>query len=220
MSEFDNEFPGNSQKPKEPKPALEEKKVESVVVGKVVRKKEGLGSKFRKTFLAGDPTAVRNYVIMEVVIPGVRDMVTEAITQYVDRYINGDSRSGVRRGYRAAPSTTPNYVNYSRYSAARKPGAEAPRAGGLSAQDRATHNFDEIVMDTRVEAEVVRDKLYDLIQRYEFATVSDYYKLVGETPNYTDERHGWSDISQAEVIRVRGGGFMLSLPKPGPISDL
>lgn len=221
MSEFDNEFPGNSRTSKEPKPALEEKKVESVVVGKVVRKKEGLATKMRKTFLAGDPAAVRNYVIMEVIIPGVRDMVTDALTQYVERYINGDARPGARRGtYRSTPPGASTYTNYSRYSAARKPAAEAPRAGGLSVQDRARHNFDEIVLDTRLEAETVMDKLFDLIQRYEFATVSDYYKLVGETPNYTDEKWGWSDITGADVMRSRGGGYMLRLPSPGPISDL
>ena len=57
----------------------------------------------------------------------------------------------------------------------------------------------------------------ELIDRYEVVSVADLYELVGITGNYTDNKYGWTNIRNAEVVRVRDG-YVLKLPKATPIN--
>lgn len=86
----------------------------------------------------------------------------------------------------------------------------------MSRQARARHNFDEIVLDQRSEAEDVIDRLFDLVSRYESASVADLYELVGLSSVHTDNRWGWTDLTGAGVSRIRGG-YLLDLPEPEPL---
>ncbi len=85
----------------------------------------------------------------------------------------------------------------------------------MSRQARAGHNFDEIILDQRAEAEEVIDKLFELVSRYDTATVADLYELVGLSATHTDHKWGWSDLHGSGVSRVRGG-YLLDLPEPVP----
>jgi len=78
---------------------------------------------------------------------------------------------------------------------------------------RKHHDFDEIVLATRAEATEVIDRLFDLVSKYEQASVSDLYDLVGLEATYADEKWGWRDVRGAGAVRV-GGGYLLDLPKP------
>lgn len=211
-SGFESEFPGNSHRSKEPDP-VEPKIIERVTEGPVIRRKTPLSKRFTSLFIAGDSDSVMKYVTMEVLLPGARDMVADAVTQYVERMIFGEARSTSRRmGSRSSGmGSIPGYVSYNRYSPG-KPSNEAPRAG-ISAKARATHNFDEIVLESRHEAEAVVGRLIDLIDKYEQATVADLYELTGETGNFTDQKWGWKNLQDADVQRIRTG-YLLRLPMP------
>ena len=52
----------------------------------------------------------------------------------------------------------------------------------------------------------------DLIDEAGFVTVAALYDLVGVSGNYTDNKYGWTDISNAEIVRVKDG-YMIKLPK-------
>ena len=86
----------------------------------------------------------------------------------------------------------------------------------MSRQARARHDFDEIILESRTEAEEVIDKLYEVISRYESATVADLYQLVGLSSSHTDYKWGWTDIRGAGVSRSRDG-YVLDLPEPIPL---
>jgi hypothetical protein len=86
----------------------------------------------------------------------------------------------------------------------------------MSQRGRAKHDFDEIVLDQRAEAEEVIDRLYDVVSRYEQATVADLYDLVGLSSTHTDHKWGWTDLRGAGVSRIRDG-YLLDLPDPEPL---
>jgi len=79
----------------------------------------------------------------------------------------------------------------------------------------ASHNFDEIIIESRPEAEMVLETLLDAAETYETATVADLYSLVGMTPSFVDNQWGWerADISTNAIRRVPQG-YLLDLPKP------
>lgn len=211
---MENEFPGNSHRSKKAThPEKEPKKVEKVVTSEPIRRKKPLGKRFVETFVGGDAKGVAGYVAFDVLIPAAKDMVADAMSQGVERMLFGEARSTSRRGHGPRPGGSGGYVSYNRYA----PSSLRPEPRvGPSRRARATHDFDEIILATRVEAEEVIDRLFDLVSRYESATVADLYELVGVSGSYTDDKWGWTDIRGAGVTRVRNG-YLLDLPRPEPL---
>lgn len=206
------DFPPNSYKSREA-PA-DDKKVESVVEGRVTRRKKSPGKRFGELFFTGDTDTVTRYVLLDVLLPAVKDMIYDGFSTLLDQKLFGETRGGTRRPGRRPGSSggSSNYVSYNRYNTRER---EDPRPR-MSQQARATHSFDEVVLDTRIDAENVLNKLEDLITRYDAASVSDLYNLINETSSHADEKWGWTDIRDAAVHRTRGG-YLLDLPKPQPI---
>lgn len=206
------EFPSNSDASKRRSP--EEKSIDPIVSGKVSRKRKSLRKQFSETFVAGDAQTAVQYVIFDVLLPAAKDTVVEMGSQFLEKLFFRDGR---RRG-----STPPyqqhgplGHVSYNRYSTgsvSRLPGPQR----ALSRQARARHNFDEVVLEQRTEAEEVIDRLFDLVSRYEQASVADLYDLLGLPAGHTDHKWGWTNLHGAGVSRIRGG-YLLDLPEPEPL---
>ena len=56
----------------------------------------------------------------------------------------------------------------------------------------------------------------ELIDMYGQVSVADLYDLVGKTCEHTDNKYGWTNIRNAEPVRVRDG-YLLKMPKALPI---
>lgn len=210
-------FPGNSQNSKKTdsaEPEVEEIKVErptKIIVGKVVQRKKPLGSRLMQTFF-GSENSVWSYILHDVLIPAAKDTVADMITQGAEKALFGDARSTSRRtGSR--PGGSSGYVSYNRFSSssARR---DEPRT--ISRRARATHDFEEIILDSRAEAYAVIDQMGELASKYQQVTVSDLYDLVGIPTTFADEKWGWRDIRGVGPTRVTGG-YLLDLPKPEPL---
>lgn len=215
------EFPSNAHSGREdkvePRGPSEEKKVGRVAQGEVVRRKKPLGKKLKELFIGGDSRSVGTYIFMDVLIPAAKDMISDAGSQFIDRMMFPDQRP--RPGHRGRP--TSGYTNYRQYSgsSSRPPWGrdrnEDPRRE-VSRRGRATHDFDEILLESRGEAEAVIDALFEIVSKYDQVTVADLYDCVGITGNYTDQKWGWTDIRGSTVARVKGG-YLLDLPRPEPL---
>jgi len=214
-----DEFPSNSRKPPISKEESK-KKIEKVTTGEVTRRKQTLGRRFISTFIGGDAKKAWVAVVTDVLIPAAKDMAADALSQGFERMIYGETRSRSRRpwsgsGYQGY--TSPSHISYNRFGSNNQRNTPTEdRRPPISRHGRSSHNFDEIVLSTRVEAEEVVDRLFDLVSRYESATVADLYELVGITGEYTDEKWGWTDIRGTDVSRIRDG-YLLNLPKPEPL---
>lgn len=202
------EFPPNSEISKKSK--NQEKNIVPVVSSGAVRRKKSLRKQFSETFVAGDLRTAVQYVAFDVLLPAAKDMVVESFTQGIEKLIFGDSR---RRGSTSPQAGPTGYVSYNRYSMG---GRSSGPSRTISRQARARHDFDEIILDDRVEAEEVIDKLFELVSRYESATVADLYELIGLGATHTDHKWGWTDLHGSGVTRIRGG-YLLDLPEPEPL---
>jgi hypothetical protein len=203
-----SDFPPNSMSSKEEPEPEKEKEVKQVTSEPAKRRKKTLGSKVKGMFVGGDARSAGNYVVFDVLVPAAKDTIVEAGSQMIERLIFGESRK--RRG--APPQATPGYTNYNQYSMRQQQTRPA-----VSRTARAHHDFDEIVLPTRAEAEEVLERLFDIISRYEQASVADLYVLVGVQSEHTDHTWGWSNIRGSTVSKLRGGGYVLDLPDPQPL---
>jgi hypothetical protein len=215
---MESEFPSNSKttNPLAAKSTEPEKKVEKIISGPVVRRKKSIFRKFVENFTGGsDTTSVLDYVVFEILTPAAKDIFVDAFTAGIERKIYGDVRSVGRRRYGAAVAGRTDYNRISTGSVLRSDprGPVEPR---LSSRARATHDFGEIVLASRLEADAVIDQLFELVSRYEVATVADLYDLVGVPPTFQDNKWGWSDLRGSCSERVREG-YLLNLPRPIPI---
>jgi hypothetical protein len=187
-----------------------EKNIKRVTSGEPIRKKKSLGKQFRETFVAGDVKSAVRYGAFEVLLPAARDMIVEVTTQGIEKLIFGESR---RRGPMPPPSGPTGVVSYNRYAmGSRQTGPQR----ALSRRSRVRHDFDEVILESRVEAEEVIDKLYEVVSQYGAATVMDLYELVGLQSSHTDNKWGWTSLRGAGVSRSHGG-YLLDLPEPQPL---
>lgn len=204
------DIPGNSHKEREVKAAKEVEQrepVQKIIEGKVVTKKQSWWKKASRSLVADDAQSIGDYLLTDVVVPAVKNLIRDVIVGGVDRSLYGYSRgrSSDRRGEPRSLRT--------RYD--RMADRDEPRRM-MSRESRATHDFDDVVLDNRAEAIDVIENLVDRVARYGAASVSDLYDLVGVTGSYADRNWGWSNLDSADVRQYRGA-WMLVLPKPDPL---
>lgn len=192
------EFKPNSHKSKELTP-VPEKKVEKIVKGTVKSKKKNGIDRLKDNFISEDAANIKTYVVMDVLIPAVKKAICDIVKNGVDMILYGESGRSSRR-----PS---EYVSYDRRYLDRGDSRfyNADRA-------RIGYSYNDIILETRGEAEDVLARMDELIELYGMVSVADLYDLVGITGNYTDNKYGWTNIRNAEPVHVRDG-YMLRLPK-------
>lgn len=214
------DYPGNSKTPprrheKPEKKAAEKPKLEAIVTTPAQRRKTPLGKRIRATFFGGDTRSVGGYVLSEVLIPAMKDTITDVVTQGVERMVFGES-SHRSRGRSVGNR---NYTSYNRMSGnttIRREPRDDPRPQ-ISRQARARHDFDEIALGSRAEANGVLDQMYVQLSKYEQVSVADLYSLVDISGTYQDEKWGWESLEGARVHHSRGA-YVLDLPRPEPLS--
>lgn len=212
-------YPANSHKAKSDEKTIEEevakeekKKVESVVTGKVTLRKPSLGKRIAESFTGDDAQSVGEYIVFDVLIPGARDMLFSAFTQGLERKLYGEVRS---RPITSKPGNNTYRPSYSSYST--KPSRD-PRSSAVPESRRARPGqiMDDVVLETRIEAEEVLDGMGNLIDTYGSCTISDLKDLLEISGNHVDDKWGWYDLRGADVRYIRSG-YLLDLPRPEPI---
>lgn len=206
MSEIGNYKP-NSHKSKE-EAQEREKRVEKPVVssGSVKVKKKSEASKLAEAFIAEDAANVKNYILMDVLIPTIKKTVYDIITNTFDMILFGGS--GHRRGDSGGRSGS--YVSYNRFSD-RKDSSRYE-----SSRTRNAYTYDDIIFSNRGEAEEVLSQMDCIIDSYQMVRVADLFDMVGESCPFTYQNFGWTNLRNAEVVRVRDG-YKIKLPRALPL---
>ena len=204
MSDLDYKPNSNRYKKEQSNALAERKKIEKVVTGKVKTKKKSEISKLKDTFISEDVSNVKSYIVMDVLIPAAKKAISDIVRDGIDMILYGDTRSG-------RSSSGASYVSYRSYS-----DRDRRDTRRESSRTRVGYDYDDIILESRAEAEEVLRRMDELIETYGIVSVADLYDLVGKSCNYTDNKYGWINIRNAEPVRVRDG-YLLKMPKAGPI---
>lgn len=187
-------------KAKEESPA--ERHVEKVVTG-TVKKRGGL-TKIKNSFFKEDMHNIGDYILNDVLIPSFKKAVSEIVSNGVDMMLYGEVKSKKRD---RSPASRVSYRDY----------YDRDRDDDYRSRRRSSSlDFEEYEFNSRGDAEMVLDRMEEILDRYQIVTVGDFYDLVGEVGNYTDNKFGWSDLRTARVARTRSG-YVIKLPRPMPI---
>jgi len=72
---------------------------------------------------------------------------------------------------------------------------------------------DDIVFQTREDAENALATMHDIIKQYGIVSLADVYDIIGKiSPSYAANRYGWRSLDKAKVVRCRDGYF-IEIPK-------
>lgn len=168
---------------------------------------------------------VRNMLIWDIVVPEVR----KALFGMLDLFCDAIKRSA-REAFGLEAQRTPDdrvirrngrsYVSYDMIhgDSRRSRRDRTDRHAATRRRGRRAYSFDDIVFDTREDAESVIERLVDLTVEFGEATVSDLLDLVGETGTWADDDNGWEELGKARVVRI-DRGWILDLPRPYSLRD-
>lgn len=218
------ELPSNSRRPVDSPAAASAKeppKLDPVEgIGKIVMRKKPFGRRILDTFFRGD-SGVLSYLVREVIVPAAQTMLTDMVTQGIERAVYGESRTPPRgrfRGSSTYPVTRGPHVGYDRIGqqnttiirGSQMNTAATPRR---PIQQTASIDLGEILLETEFGAQTIVETLYDTIEEYGGVTVANLKELLGETAVYTDHKWGWRTGAEFQIRRARGG-FSLDYPDP------
>ena len=208
------DYQGNSNKSKENHPAGGEPPTKSVakapLTSKVIARKKPLGSRIKDVIFGGEVHSAGRYIAGEVLLPAFRNLLVEATTKGIERMVYGDSaysRRPTGNGYQPK-FTYNNPIN-----------STGPRRqGNLPDQPRQRPRNDdtEIIFGSRGDAELVLERLQDVIDQFQVTSMADLNEIVGLPTTHVDNKWGWENLRFAEIRQTRDG-FVLNLPPAQPI---
>jgi hypothetical protein len=204
------EYQPNSNKSKEDKSATE-KRLEKVVTGDVILKQKSVGHKFRDIFFGGDLQDTMRYVAADVLLPALRDLVVDSAINSVKRLVYGDrfqaSRSRNPYEYRPRVSySTPVFRGSSQqrvYLPDQPPHPPPER--------RTLRDMQQIIMASRSDAENIVERLIDIVNQYDAASIADLYDMLGLPCPHTGNKWGWTYLNNVDIRQVREG-YLIDLP--------
>lgn len=175
-----------------------DKKITKVAAGHARKR-----NKLADVFIQEDVTDVKNYILMDVIVPAIKDTLANVVKNSIDMMLFGStSTSNNRRG---------NMTNRVSYNTMSKPN------GRSQYQHISTRDYDDIIFDSRSEAESVLDLMQEVLETYDTVSLADMFEMADISCPATYNDYGWDDLSSARTVRVTGGGYMIKLPKVKPL---
>lgn len=198
-----NNYQSNSHKSREEARdnLPEKKKVEKVVTGSVKTKKKNEFHKLAEVFLPEDINAVKNYILVDILVPSIKKFAEEAVKTFL--------WGGGAAGRSSSGSSNVSYRNY--YNNDRGP------SGGSSSRGSAVCSCSDIIFGSRRDADAVLSQMDELVETYGHVSVADVYDLAGMSCDYTCHDYGWYNIRNAAVVPTRNGSFIIDMPKAIPL---
>lgn len=178
------------------------KQVEKVVKSNVTVKKK---STFEKLFDPDDMVEIKNYLVYDVVIPSLKDLLFDAFTNGLSMSLFHEQRRPSSRG-----RSNGGYVPYNR--AYNQPTRDSRNSDVRRAQPRR-YDYENIIFDNYADADEVLREMEDTLKEYPFVTVGHFKQLSGIETISSDFRHGWTDLRNATIDRTREGDYVIRLPK-------
>lgn len=205
-------FPSN-QDPKTSDTTTEKPKLQAVTTS-AVQRKMSIGRRIKNALVVDDAQSIGAYLLEDVVIPTVKTLISDIAVGAIERALYGEARGRPMSSSRiSGRGYTPYNRIYSSGSRVTPPDDGPGDRRELSRDARRSHDFGEIVFESRAEAYEVLDRLNDQIKSFDVATVGDLLDLSGITATHVDENWGWRTLATAQVRRVRNG-YILDLERP------
>lgn len=202
-------YPGNSKTPSTPK---SERKIPQVKLsGKVIQKKRSLGRRMADAFIGEDVVDVKSFLVNDVFIPATKNIVVDILDGFrdsIEMALFGTSRGRINRQRYGVSSPIVSYAQY--WNGQNSNNSPKPVTVNRSS---GRNTPKDLIFDNNAEAMEILNNLCDMIDQYGAVSVSELNDMVGLPKTFTDQDWGWTNLSSASVRMIRGGGYLLDLPR-------
>lgn len=209
-------FPGNSHNVNEPEKEVQPKKpkIQSVGTGKAVEQEPTFGHKFRTAFFGDSIHDVKEHLIWDVGVPFLKNAFVDLINEGSNRLFYGSSPNRPRgaAGVTSRGSYTPYGAVSTGRNAEQRPGPNGPAARQARFRDRDTEAQRSVEFNTRGEGEMALESLRAYLEQYGAVSRYEMLDVANITGDFTDNKWGWNDLSDARVTRTRQGTYVLDMP--------
>jgi len=192
---------------------LPAKNVTPVVKGELKKK-----SKIAEALIASTGDDIKNYILLDVLIPTIKRGIETMITGALSMLFWGNAKSGsaLKKPGGIISYNTSNVVGNTVIKTISQAGSNIVQQNLVS---RNTDNsFSDLVLSNRGEAEAILDAMGDILETYGIVTVADMYDLADiEVTNYLVNDYGWNNLAGAK-IEVSRDGWVLKMPRPSHIN--
>ena len=187
---------------------MEERDKLSPVVkkGGVVSTKKPLGQKFAEVFMSEDTEDIKSYILMDVIIPGIKNTVLDVMEMAFFGSISGSKKRG--------RSHKDDRTDYRSYYGSSSDFRRSERRDRERDRDRRGNDLDyrNIVLLNRDETEEVINQLHKRIEKYGAVSIAELFDLIDEPSNYNDNNWGWDDERDIRIRRV-SRGYLIDVAK-------
>lgn len=174
----------------------EKRKLEPIVKkDSIVSTKKPVGKRIAENFIKEDVKDIKNYILMDVIIPGIKNVVLDMLSMA----FFGETRSRDRsrrddRGY---------YSYSSRYRSSSSSSSSRDRDRRYDNDDKT--DYRNIVLRERDDAEEIINQLCYRIRETGKATIGDLFDLLDIAGRYVDNDWGWTSERDIGIRRVSSG---------------
>lgn len=183
--------------------------------GSIVSSKKTLGRKIAESFVEEDVEDIKEYIIFDKIIPGLKNLILDALemrffgmasgrrTSYNNRSILGGSKFDYRGQYRGD----------SNRSSSRSRDRDTRDDSKSSKVD-----YKRIILDNREDAEELVEVLRERIKITGSASIADLFNLLGIASEYTDNDWGWEYADEINWKRI-SNGYLIVVPTARALYD-
>ena len=175
------------------------------VVNHPGKRKTSLAKKAANTFLAEDIDNVKQFIIFDVIVPGIK----EAFLSSIEMLLFGSTRRGGRRNV----GRTNERVSYDAYYDSARDDRRDRRYNSRSSRKSS---LEDIELYDRYDAERVIEKIQRRIRDEGYASLANLFQLCDMSFDHTDYNWGWERGQEREFVAVPvygGRAWTIETPK-------
>ena len=176
-------------------------------VAKVKTQKKPLRRKMKDIFISSDVSNAKEYLLFEIIVPSIKETIVSVGNNALELIF------GVSPKKKKNSSGEPSYAAF--YKSSNSSTREKKDIYSFKTSNR--YSNDDVIFETRIDAEDVLDILTEALDTYGNVTVADFKDAIGITGDFIDNEWGWIDLRGSTIKRVRNG-YLLILPDPVPIN--
>ena len=194
---------------------IAEKKLQPVVsAGKARTHKKSGVSKIAGSIISKDAQNVTSYIWLDVLIPSIKKAISDIVVNGIDIILYGET--GRTKRNNAGRVSYRDYYDRptDRFGSSRPD----PRDRGEARTSRDSVSiFEDVVVDTRGEAEDILSRMSEYLEAYPTISIADMYDLANITKfPHTYNNYGWRSIVDAKPVRV-SDGWLIKMPPVEPL---
>lgn len=188
-----NDIKPNSHKYKE----AEKNKLKPVVNSDaIVSTKKPLSKKLSEIFLGDDTKDIKQYIIQDVIIPGVKTTILDIISM---AFFNETYAGNAKRSRKTDKTSYSSYYNNSNRATPRRD------RRNNSYESKGTTDYRSIILRNRQDAEELVEQMRKRIRDLGSVSIAEMYDLLDLSGTYTDNNWGWDDERDIGLNRISSG---------------